>query len=186
MTCLSAAASAIRYYHDDWDDLEAPSNNVKFTVPINVTPTILRMGIWLSDTSRMADIVDVRLFPFDVLFEVSSQFFISHSIRKRGMVLFFLRSFQVLGWVNPLDLLRLSRVSKEFRKVLLHPSSSPAWRNSFASIEGLPPCPKDLSLPAWANLAFGQHCMVMHFSLLYLSSNNDGQNIHSELYGSPC
>lgn len=67
----------------------------------------------------------------------------------------------------------MSRISKSFRRVLIHPSSKPVWTSSFACIDGLPQCPRNLSLPAWANLIYGKHCHVKVFHAVSNRTSTD-------------
>ncbi|KAF6753210.1 hypothetical protein DFP72DRAFT_902203 [Ephemerocybe angulata] len=68
--------------------------------------------------------------------------------------------FEVFGHLAPLDLLRLSRTNKAFRRELLHKSATSLWKESFVKAyrDGAPPCPEDLSLVFWANLLYEPHC----------------------------
>ncbi|GLB43588.1 hypothetical protein LshimejAT787_1401000 [Lyophyllum shimeji] len=66
--------------------------------------------------------------------------------------------FEIFGHLKPFDLLRLSRMTKEFRRLLMHKSSVSVWKAALERIPGLPPCPPGISEPAWVNLAFDPHC----------------------------
>ncbi|KAF5385111.1 hypothetical protein D9615_000956 [Tricholomella constricta] len=66
--------------------------------------------------------------------------------------------FELLGHLHPLDLLHLTRITKEFRRLLLHKSTVTIWKAAFANMPKLPECPAEMSLPAWANLVFDQYC----------------------------
>ncbi|KAK0466144.1 uncharacterized protein EV420DRAFT_1743970 [Desarmillaria tabescens] len=57
-----------------------------------------------------------------------------------------------------LDLLQLSRTTKDLRAVLLRRSATFVWKRARQNIEGLPPLPDDLSEPKYAYLAFDNHC----------------------------
>ncbi|KAF9480602.1 hypothetical protein BDN70DRAFT_877441 [Pholiota conissans] len=65
---------------------------------------------------------------------------------------------EIFSHLAPLDILRLSRTTKGLRNLLLHRSSTYVWKAALDSVEGLPACPKELSLPFWTNLVFGHHC----------------------------
>jgi hypothetical protein len=69
-------------------------------------------------------------------------------------------SIQILSFLYPMDLLNLSRTSKDFRNLLLQRSSAAAWKAARLQVDGLPDCPPDLSEPQYANLAFYPHCHV--------------------------
>ncbi|OJA09757.1 hypothetical protein AZE42_01477 [Rhizopogon vesiculosus] len=66
--------------------------------------------------------------------------------------------FHILSFLSPMDLLNLSRTTKDFRNLLLHSSSARAWKDARLQVEGLPDCPLDMSEPQYANLAFYPHC----------------------------
>ncbi|KAK0209114.1 hypothetical protein DFS33DRAFT_1307746 [Desarmillaria ectypa] len=66
--------------------------------------------------------------------------------------------FEVFSNLDPLDLLRLSRTTKDLRALLLQRSSSFVWKRARENVEGLPPLPEDLSEPKFAHLAFDKHC----------------------------
>ncbi|KAJ7283261.1 hypothetical protein C8J57DRAFT_1291965 [Mycena rebaudengoi] len=61
--------------------------------------------------------------------------------------------FEIFGHLNPLDLLHLSRTTKEIRGTLPF-----VWKESRRNIQGLPDIPPELSEPQYANLAFDAHC----------------------------
>ncbi|KAK0481359.1 hypothetical protein IW261DRAFT_1606680 [Armillaria novae-zelandiae] len=66
--------------------------------------------------------------------------------------------FEIFSNLEPLDLLRLSRTTKDLRALLLRRSSSFVWKRTRENVEGLPPLPEDLSEPKFAHLAFDKHC----------------------------
>ncbi|KAJ7170227.1 hypothetical protein C8R46DRAFT_1091609 [Mycena filopes] len=68
--------------------------------------------------------------------------------------------FEIFGNLQPLDLLRLSRTSKEFRNLLIHRSSITVWRSSLSNVPGLPPCPPGMNEPQWISLVFDATCQV--------------------------
>ncbi|KAG1760845.1 hypothetical protein EDD22DRAFT_53532 [Suillus occidentalis] len=68
--------------------------------------------------------------------------------------------FHILSFLLPMDLLNLSRTSKDFRNLLLQRSSASAWRIARLQVDDLPDCPQDMSEPQYANLAFYPHCHV--------------------------
>ena len=96
--------------------------------------------------------------PLDVMYEVSYRCLVpGQSLRLRT---------QIFSLLHPRDLLRVSWTTKAFRAVLNDRSSKPIWRTSLASIDGLPPCPKDLSEPMYAALLFSPYCSVRDGSLV--------------------
>ncbi|KAF8529890.1 hypothetical protein JB92DRAFT_626746 [Gautieria morchelliformis] len=65
---------------------------------------------------------------------------------------------KVFGHLHPLDLLHLSRTSKELRRVLMSRHSTFVWKTARLRIKGFPTCPDDLSEPQYARLAFETTC----------------------------
>ncbi|KAK0226486.1 hypothetical protein IW262DRAFT_1431493 [Armillaria fumosa] len=77
--------------------------------------------------------------------------------------------FEIFSKLDPLDLLRLSRTTKDLRALLLQRSSTFVWKRARQNIEGLPPLPEDLSELKFAHLAFDKYCDVSYFiSYTYL------------------
>ncbi|KAK0494977.1 hypothetical protein EDD18DRAFT_289815 [Armillaria luteobubalina] len=68
--------------------------------------------------------------------------------------------FEIFSKLDPLDLLRLSRTTKDLRALLLRRSSTSVWKRARQNIEGLPPLPEDLSEPKYAHLAFDKYCDI--------------------------
>ncbi|KAK0486365.1 hypothetical protein IW261DRAFT_1455107 [Armillaria novae-zelandiae] len=66
--------------------------------------------------------------------------------------------FEIFSKLDPLDLLRLTRTTKDLRALLLQRSSTFVWKRARQNIEGLPPLPEDLSEPKFAHLAFDKYC----------------------------
>ncbi|KAL4252494.1 hypothetical protein ABKN59_002771 [Abortiporus biennis] len=66
--------------------------------------------------------------------------------------------YDIFSCMHPMDLLNLARTNKDFRSLLMNKLSANLWRASRATVEGLPECPRFLSEPAYANLAFDGHC----------------------------
>ncbi|KAK0459306.1 uncharacterized protein EV420DRAFT_1269430, partial [Desarmillaria tabescens] len=64
----------------------------------------------------------------------------------------------IFGLLNPLDLLHLARLSKDFRKVLMSRSTICAWKSAHSNLEGFPGPFPGMSEPAWVNLAFMAEC----------------------------
>lgn len=69
--------------------------------------------------------------------------------------------FEIFGNLHPLDLLRISRISKEFRNLLMHKSSRHIWKSSLSSVvPTLPPCAPGMTEPQWVSLVFDTTCYV--------------------------
>ncbi|THU96056.1 hypothetical protein K435DRAFT_665199 [Dendrothele bispora CBS 962.96] len=75
--------------------------------------------------------------------------------------------FEIFSYLEPLDILQLSRTSYELRDLLMHRSSASVWRAARSNVVGLPPLPFDLDEPQYANLAFDSYCHVCALSLVY-------------------
>ncbi|KAF4601108.1 hypothetical protein EYR40_005216 [Pleurotus pulmonarius] len=66
---------------------------------------------------------------------------------------------KIVEVAHPKDMLTMARVSKQFRGLLLHPSSASLWRHSLSLHEpALPECPASMSEPCWAHLVFEEQC----------------------------
>ncbi|KAJ3768114.1 hypothetical protein FB446DRAFT_792569 [Lentinula raphanica] len=73
--------------------------------------------------------------------------------------------FEVFSWLDPRDLLSLSRTSKYLRDILLSKSSESIWRTARINFKGgLPPLPQDLNEPQFARLIFDVWCHVCNKS----------------------
>lgn len=67
---------------------------------------------------------------------------------------------QTFAYLEPLDMLTLARLSKDFRALFMSRSSLSIWRRVLKDTPDLPLCPQDLSEPQYASLMFDRHCMV--------------------------
>ncbi|KAJ4490788.1 hypothetical protein J3R30DRAFT_3425187 [Lentinula aciculospora] len=67
---------------------------------------------------------------------------------------------EIYSYLKPLDLLRLSRTSKDFRAFLMTRSNAIVWCTARSNVPSLPSLPSDLSEPQYANLAFDSYCHV--------------------------
>ncbi|KAJ3836319.1 hypothetical protein F5878DRAFT_663087 [Lentinula raphanica] len=61
---------------------------------------------------------------------------------------------EIFCYVEPRDLLRLARTTRDLRAILMSKSSVNIWRVALGRVEGLPPCPADLNEPQYMNLLF--------------------------------
>ncbi|KAH9895856.1 hypothetical protein C8Q73DRAFT_689792 [Cubamyces lactineus] len=68
--------------------------------------------------------------------------------------------FEIASHLRPIDLLQLARTSKTLRSVFLSRTSRSVWLASLNRITGLPPCPTDMTEPAYAALLFDRICML--------------------------
>ncbi|KJA21129.1 hypothetical protein HYPSUDRAFT_42500 [Hypholoma sublateritium FD-334 SS-4] len=66
---------------------------------------------------------------------------------------------EIFMYLQPIDLLHLTRTNKDLRKYLMSRSSTMVWKTARSTIiPAMPECPDDLSEPAYAELAFGKGC----------------------------
>ena len=105
---------------------------------------------------KLGALRDMLNMPLDVLIQVRC----SCSIHRPGEGESLQCFTQIFDFLHPRHLLNLARTSKDFRALLMDRKSAPWWRAARSQIEGLPPCPKTLSEPAYANLLFFNHCHV--------------------------
>ncbi|OBZ75333.1 hypothetical protein A0H81_04784 [Grifola frondosa] len=82
------------------------------------------------DVGRLAHLLDM---PLDIFFEIASQ-------------------------LKPVDILCLSRVSKDFRTLLMSKNARHVWIAARRNVSGLPDCPSDLAEPRYAFLIFERYC----------------------------
>ncbi|KAL0571231.1 hypothetical protein V5O48_010738 [Marasmius crinis-equi] len=65
---------------------------------------------------------------------------------------------QIFGYLNPQDLLHLSRTSKDLRSLLFSRSTNSVWKEARSNVEDLPEIPENMSEPAYAHLCFDTQC----------------------------
>ncbi|KAF9042846.1 hypothetical protein BDZ89DRAFT_1009202 [Hymenopellis radicata] len=65
---------------------------------------------------------------------------------------------EIFSYLEPLDLLRMSRTTKALRSLLMGKSSSSVWERARLRMKGLPPMLDGMSEPEYANLLFDSHC----------------------------
>ncbi|KAJ3852827.1 hypothetical protein EV368DRAFT_82141 [Lentinula lateritia] len=69
--------------------------------------------------------------------------------------------FEIFCYLDPGDLLRLARTSKDLRGMLMSKASEAiCQRAARANVEGLPPCPDDLNEPQYARLLYDAYCYI--------------------------
>ncbi|KAG9023860.1 hypothetical protein FRB95_012392 [Tulasnella sp. JGI-2019a] len=69
--------------------------------------------------------------------------------------------YEVLWWLQPIDLLRLARSTKTLRSHLMSKVSLSVWKASRENvIGGTPECPEYMSEPAFARLLFANECFI--------------------------
>ncbi|KAJ8519714.1 hypothetical protein ONZ45_g3364 [Pleurotus djamor] len=69
--------------------------------------------------------------------------------------------FEIFGYLDPLDVLRLARTTKAFRSVLMTRSATSLWKTAFENTPDVPQKPEGLAEPSWANFLFTTNCYVL-------------------------
>ncbi|KAF5376000.1 hypothetical protein D9757_008818 [Collybiopsis confluens] len=67
---------------------------------------------------------------------------------------------EIYSHLDPLDVLRLFRTSKDIRSFLMTRTNAIVWRKARSNVPDLPPLPLDLSEPQYASLAFESYCHI--------------------------
>lgn len=67
---------------------------------------------------------------------------------------------QIFSHLRPLDILHLTRTTKEFRRVLMNKSHIFIWKAARANVLNYPACFPDMNEAQMARLAFDPHCYV--------------------------
>ncbi|PPQ63621.1 hypothetical protein CVT24_004374 [Panaeolus cyanescens] len=78
-------------------------------------------------------------WPMDIMFEVSCPIF---------------------DYLLPADLLSLGRVSQGFKDLVMSTEFKSTWKHARSKFPGMPDCPSDMNEPAYAELMFGNTCLV--------------------------
>jgi hypothetical protein len=65
---------------------------------------------------------------------------------------------QIFSRLDPPDVLRLARTTKDLRNVLMSRSARSIWKSAFLNDPDLPGLPEGLNEPQYANLVFSPHC----------------------------
>lgn len=106
--------------------------------------------------------------PLDIVYEVGVQVSLFHILCYH--INRTLKIRQIFRHLPPACLLRLSRLTKDFRRFLMHRSSLPIWKEAREiHADGLPDPPDGVSEPAWADLAFDSRCHVRIFTVFHRS-----------------
>ncbi|KAJ7575589.1 hypothetical protein C8J56DRAFT_974915 [Mycena floridula] len=66
--------------------------------------------------------------------------------------------YEIFCCLEPLDILRLSRTSKDLRSLLMRESSAFVWRKARDNVSGLPGPPNGITEAQYANLVFAGSC----------------------------
>ncbi|KAJ3765396.1 hypothetical protein FB446DRAFT_467498 [Lentinula raphanica] len=68
--------------------------------------------------------------------------------------------FEIFSYLETSDLLTLARTTRDLRSTLMSKTSEFIWRTARLNLDDLPPLPKDLNEPQYADLLFGTHCYL--------------------------
>lgn len=79
-------------------------------------------------------------------------------------------------YLHPKDLLTLARSSKDLRSLFLSRTTLFLWKAARSNVPDMPPCPEDMSEPAYASLMFDTHCSVRHIVMLPLTRERTQQS----------
>ncbi|CAE6362353.1 unnamed protein product [Rhizoctonia solani] len=66
----------------------------------------------------------------------------------------------IVSHLLPADLISLSRCNKSLRNLLMNRSSKHIWTSAMENVEGLPPCPPEMSEPYYVRLLFLPDCTI--------------------------
>ncbi|KAF7338051.1 F-box domain-containing protein [Mycena venus] len=66
--------------------------------------------------------------------------------------------FEIFSHLDPPDVLRLARTTKDLRELLMSRSAISIWKAAFLNDPDLPCLPEGMNEPQYANLAFSPHC----------------------------
>jgi hypothetical protein len=72
-------------------------------------------------------------------------------------------SLQIFAFLDPLDVLRLSRTTKRLRVMLTSRTARQTWIAVLANVPDCPPVPREMTELAWVRLVFEHVCHVSHF-----------------------
>jgi hypothetical protein len=89
---------------------------------------------------------------------------------------------QIFSWLYPQDLLRLSRTTKSFCKILMRPLTKSVWKSALLNAR-MPKCPPELSEPEYASLAFDTYCHVRPFLPIFLMPLHNFLNVVMWCFG---
>ncbi|KAI0737836.1 hypothetical protein C8Q80DRAFT_1211185 [Daedaleopsis nitida] len=72
--------------------------------------------------------------------------------------------YEIVSWLEPLDLLYLARASKYLRSLIMSKDNAALWKAARKNVPGLPDCPAILAEPRYAAVVFDQHCFACGIS----------------------
>ncbi|KAJ3729697.1 hypothetical protein C8R42DRAFT_772289 [Lentinula raphanica] len=67
---------------------------------------------------------------------------------------------EIFCYLEPRDLLRLARTTRDLRAILMSKTRESIWRLARGNVEDLPPRPVDLNEPQYAHLLFESYCHI--------------------------
>lgn len=78
---------------------------------------------------------------------------------------------KIFSYLEPLDLLRMSRTTKDLRQLLMSKSTAFVWERARLGMDGLPHMLDDINEVQYANLLFDTHCHVCTYTSLSLTTD---------------
>lgn len=123
--------------------LVGSSTQAKAQKETKAAPKVLAKTHKRGNAGKLAKLIDM---PLDVFFEVSS--LLSFASYNATFISCHDRP-QITSKLKPVDILQLSRVSKDFRSMFMSRGSRHVWVAARRNIPSLPKCPDDLSMTAY-------------------------------------
>ncbi len=105
------------------------------------------------NAGKLAQLLDM---PLDIFFEVCT----FHCLSSKDSLPTFYVNSKITSKLKPLDLLQLSRVSKQFRNTFMSKSSRYVWIEARKNVHGMPDPPDCLPEPKYASVVFERNCFV--------------------------
>lgn len=97
-------------------------------------------------------VLELLEMPLDILFEVC--------LKVECCLVMSNTCVQISQHLDPTDILNLGRTSRVTRQLVLSRVLKPVWVHARSRYPGLPDCPDDMNEPAYAELMFGDSCLV--------------------------
>ncbi|KAG8688478.1 hypothetical protein FRC09_012887, partial [Ceratobasidium sp. 395] len=102
--------------------------------------------------SRKGKPTEMLSLPTEIITEVRHTWLIVYNLRAKTL------TFQIATHLTPSELIILSRLTKNFRVLLMRRSAAPIWVSPIRNVPGLPDCPDDLCEAQYAALVYSKHC----------------------------
>ncbi|CUA70030.1 hypothetical protein RSOLAG22IIIB_08872 [Rhizoctonia solani] len=63
-------------------------------------------------------------------------------------------------YLSPSDIISLARTNKSLRRLIMNQSSTSIWLQSMKNVQGIPPCPAEVSVPYYMAFLFMNECSL--------------------------